>query len=278
MTGLAEQHDAGHVDPAPIAVQLWSLHREAARDLPSVLERVAEIGYVAVETYDLYGNAPAAIRAVVDGLGLRICSSHAPFPVGDRATAILDDYQELGVSTLAWSLEPEEFTSREAILRGAERINQASANAARRGMRIAYHNHFAEFRNAFDGEQAYDILLGALDPAVVVELDTYWVQTAGLEPGPVAAALGERLELIHIKDGPAQGMDDEMVPFGEGAVDLPRTVRANPAVRWNIVEMDRSRHDMYDLLRGCYDYLVGRGLAVGRRPVEGSATATKVRP
>jgi hypothetical protein len=73
---------------------------------------------------------------------------------------------------------------------------------------------------------------------------------------------------LHLKDGPARGMDDCMLPFGEGVVDVDAAARANPSVAWHIVEADRSRHDMYDLLRRCYDHLVGRGLATGRRPVE----------
>ncbi|WP_248962807.1 sugar phosphate isomerase/epimerase family protein [Sphaerisporangium perillae] len=257
------------MSPPPIAAQLWSLHDEASRDLLGVLRRVAEIGYSAVETISLYGHSPAAVREVTDGLGITVCSAHAPFPAGDGAAAILDEYEELGVSTLVWSLEPEEFTTLDGILRGAERVNQAAANAAGRGMRIAYHNHFAEFENAFGGERAYDILLRELDPSVVLELDTYWARTAGLEPAPLAASLGDRLEFVHLKDGPARGMDDFMLPFGQGVVDVEGAARANPAVRWNIVEMDRARQDMYALLRDCYDHLVGRGLATGRRHVEG---------
>ncbi|MFG1705299.1 sugar phosphate isomerase/epimerase family protein [Nonomuraea sp. M3C6] len=254
----------------PVAAQLWSLHDDAAKDLLGVLERVAEIGYTAVEPISLYGNAPSAVRATLDRLGLDVCSAHVPFPSGDDAPAILDTYRELGVATLVWSLEPEEFSTLGGILAGAERINRAVANAAARGMRIAYHNHYAEFVNVFDGRRAYDILLGELDPAVVVELDTYWVATAGLDPAPVAAGLGDRLEFTHLKDGPATGMDDYMVPFGEGTVDVAAAARANPAVKWHIVEADRSRQDMYGLLRACYDFLVGAGLATGRRPAGAS--------
>jgi sugar phosphate isomerase/epimerase len=257
--------------PAPIAAQLWSLHEEASRDLLGVLERVAELGYPAVETISLYGHRPAAVRARLDALDLTLCSAHAPFPAGEAATGILDEYEEVGADTLVWSLEPEEFSSADAILRGAERINEAAANAAARGMRIAYHNHFAEFRTRFAGLTGhevltgYDLLLGALDPAVLLELDTYWAHTGGADPAAVAASLGARLESVHLKDGPAQGMDDHMVPFGEGVVDVEAAARANPQVRWNIVEMDRSHHDMYELLGRCYDYLVGRGLARGKR-------------
>lgn len=255
----------GHA--APIAAQLWSLHEEASRDLLGVLERVAALGYLAVEPISLYGHKPSVVREVADGLGLQFCSAHAPFPAGDAAEAILDEHQELGVETLVWSMEPEEFTTRDGVLRGVERVNEAAANAARRGMRIAYHNHFAEFENVFGAERAYDLLLRELDPAVAVELDVYWVRTAGLDPAPVAASLGERVEFVHLKDGPARGMDDYMVAFGEGVVDVESVVHANPAIRWHIVEADRSRQDMYGLLRRCYEFLVGRGLAVGREPV-----------
>lgn len=251
--------------PPPVAAQLWSLHEEASRDLLGVLEKVAALGYPAVETISLYGHRPAAVRHKLTELGLVLCSAHAPFPAGEEAAAILDTYQEVGTDTLVWSLEPEEFDSPGAIARGAARINEAAANAAERGMRIAYHNHFAEFRNVFDGRTAYEVLLEALDPAVLLELDTYWAHTGGADPAAVAASLGPRLESVHLKDGPARGMDDHMVPFGEGVMDVEAAARANPAVRWHIVEMDRSHHDMYELLGRCYDHLVGHGLSRGER-------------
>ncbi|WP_370947070.1 sugar phosphate isomerase/epimerase family protein [Amycolatopsis sp. cg5] len=253
--------------PAPIALQMWSLHEQAEQDLMGTLARVAEIGFVAIESYELCGHSPKSVKSRLRELGLGLCSSHAPFPSGAEAKAILDQYAELGAKTLVWSLEPEEFTSVDAIRRGADRINEAVANAAAYGMRIGYHNHFAEFRNRFNGCSAYQILLGELDRSVVIELDTYWAQAGGVDPKTVAASLGKRLEYIHIKDGPATGMDDYMVPYGQGVIDVDGVVQANRAVRWNIVEMDRSHYEMYGLLRSCYDYLVGRGLATGKRPV-----------
>ncbi|MFC9689337.1 sugar phosphate isomerase/epimerase family protein [Kribbella sp. NPDC056951] len=239
-----------------IALQMWSLHDEAGRDLLGVLERVAEIGYPGVESYDLYGHAPKVVRARLDDLGLELCSSHAPFPAGTAATEILDTYAELGAGTLVWSLEPDEFTTLDGIRRGAERINEAVGNAASYGMRIGYHNHFAEFRNSFDGRSAYQVLLGELDAAVVLELDAYWAQAGGVDPVELAASLGERLEYVHLKDGPAQGMDDQLVPYGEGVVDVAGVVRANPSVRWNIVEVDRSSYEKFWLLKNCYERLV----------------------
>jgi sugar phosphate isomerase/epimerase len=121
--------------PSPIALQMWSLNDQAERDLLGTLDKVAAIGYVAIESYDLYDNSPKVVRAHLDNLGLGLCSSHAPFPSGPDAKSILDAYAELGSRTLVWSLEPEEFDSRDAILRGADRINEAVVNARPYGMR-----------------------------------------------------------------------------------------------------------------------------------------------
>ncbi|MFF1817791.1 sugar phosphate isomerase/epimerase family protein [Kribbella sp. NPDC058245] len=248
---------------ALIGLQMWSLHDQAGEDLLGVLERVAGIGFAGVETYDLYGHAPKVVRSRLDALGLEVCSSHAPFPTGERATAILDQYAELGADTLVWSLEPEEFSTVDGIRSGADRINEAVTHATSYGMRIGYHNHFAEFRNSFGGRTAYQVLLDALDPAVVLELDVYWAQTGGVDPVGLAGSLGDRLEYLHLKDGPARGMDDLLVPYGQGVVDIDGVVRAGASVNWNLVEIDRSNHETYWLLRDCYDYLVGRGLARG---------------
>ncbi|WP_405056767.1 sugar phosphate isomerase/epimerase [Kribbella sp. NBC_01505] len=237
---------------ARIALQMWSLHDQAGQDLLGVLGRVAELGFAGVETYDLYGHAAKAVRTRLDDLGLELCSSHAPFSAG---TVVLDQYAELGAGTLVWSLEPAEFTTLDGILRGAERINEAVARAAAYGMRVGYHNHFAEFRNSFGGRSAYQVLLDELDPAVVLELDVYWAQAGGVDPAELAAALGDRLEYLHLKDGPAKGMSDYLVPYGEGVVDIDAVVRANPSVRWNLVEVDRSHHEIYGLLRACHEYL-----------------------
>ncbi|MFE4464296.1 sugar phosphate isomerase/epimerase family protein [Oerskovia sp. NPDC056781] len=249
---------------APLAVQLWSVHTLAGRDLPGVLGRVAEIGFAAVEPISLYGRSPAQFRSLTDGFGLEICSAHAPFPAGDDGERTLDTYEELGVDTLVWSLEPEELATRDTMLRGLERVNDGARRAARRGMAIAYHNHFAEFTASYDGELAYDALLAALDPSVVIELDMYWVAVAGLDPAAVAARLGPRVRLLHAKDGPARGMSDQMVALGDGTLDVGAAVRACSALDWCIVELDRTAGDMFEALARSADHLTRRGLAHGR--------------
>lgn len=271
--GSAPAPAPGSAPPAPAAVQMWTLYDQAAADLPGTLHRVAALGYPAVEIYGLHGHTPDAVRAHCAAAGLTVCSAHLPFPAGPGADAVLDTAQALGAPVLAWSLEADACTTPGGLAAGAARVNEAAARAADRGIRVAYHNHIAEFTRTADGRTGYDLLRDAFDPAVELELDVYWARAAGLDPAPLAASLGDRLTLVHLKDGPATALDDTMRPFGEGVVDIDGAARANPAVTWQIVEADRTDGDVWDLLRRCYRHLVGRGLATGRLPVDPAAPA-----
>jgi len=252
------------------AVQLWTVRE--LDDFPGVLREISEIGYVAVEPFGLHGLRPASLRGLIDDLGLQVCSVHQPFPAGPEARRILDESAELGAPVLAWSLEPEEFASPELIARGVERVNSGAANARAYGMRIAYHNHWAEFTNTFDGRSAYQVLLDYLDPDVLVELDMYWTQLGGADPARVVGELGDRVRFLHVKDGPADTPSAPMVPVGAGSLDIPAILLANPAVAWHIVELDRSEMGTMRALRESYRYLVGSGLSTGRYAMERDGT------
>jgi sugar phosphate isomerase/epimerase len=249
-----------------IAAQLWTFHEVAAADFEGVLEKIAALGYLAVEPLGLYGRDPSAVRSLLDSLGMTVCSAHAPFPAGPQATAILDENAALGATTLVWSLEREEFDSPSAIARGVERINAGAANARAYGMTIGYHNHHAEFANVFDGRTAYSLLLDLLDPSVVIELDMYWAQMGGADPATVIRSLGERVKFLHVKDGPAVSQEtDWMVPVGQGTVDIASALGASDTIDWHIVELDRSKMDMIEALRESYSYLIGNGFSRGAK-------------
>ncbi len=77
------------------------------------------------------------------------------------------------------------------------------------------------------GRLAHDLMREFLDPAIVFEVDTYWVKTAGQDPAAVVRDLGARAPLLHLKDGPAVNTTDPMVAVGSGSLDFPAIVRAS---------------------------------------------------
>jgi sugar phosphate isomerase/epimerase len=252
-------------DRPGIAVMMYTVLAQARADLEGTLARLAGIGYQGIETYGLVEEfGPARVRAAISAAGLTLTSAHAPFPAGERATAILDENEELGARVLVWSMEREEFGSPDAIRRGAARVNEAAERASARGMAIAYHNHFAEFSQFHDGRQAYDLLLDELDDRVLVELDAYWALLGGADPGEVLARLGDRVRFVHVKDGPAVSYEEDvMVPVGDGRVDWARVLATPSGVRWHIVELERLGVDTFEALERSYAHLVGGGMSAG---------------
>lgn len=249
----------------PISLQLYTLREQSTNDFRSVIERVAEIGYAGVEPAGLYAMEPTEFRSVVEGLGMRVSSTHVQGRVdGDDLDRIADEAAAIGAPYMVVPiLPPERFTEADSVKRLAERISRAVPAAQARGMQLAYHNHNFEFVDV-DGRTAYDIFVEALHPDVVLEVDIYWTQTGGADPGELVARLGPRVRLLHVKDGPCTP-DDPMVAVGDGKVDVPSALAANAAVEWHIVELDRYDGDMWDAVRRSYDYLVGQGLSEGRR-------------
>jgi sugar phosphate isomerase/epimerase len=248
-----------------IGVMMYTVLARARADLEGTLARLAAIGYLGIETYGLVEEfGPSRVRAAISAAGLTLTSAHAPFPAGQRAEAVLDSSEELGARVLVWSMEREEFGSPDAIRRGADRVNEAAERASARGMAIAYHNHFAEFSQFHDGRQAYDLLLDSLDDRVLVELDAYWAVLGGADPAEVIARLGNRVRLLHVKDGPAVSYDDDvMVPIGEGQVDWARVLATPSGLRWHIVELERLHIDTFEALERSYAHLVGGGMSAG---------------
>jgi sugar phosphate isomerase/epimerase len=252
---------------AQIGVMMYTVLEQAWADLEGTLARLAAIGFRGIETYGLVEHyGPARVRRAIDAAGLELTSAHAPFPAGDDAERILDENAGLGAEVLVWSMEREEFASPQAITAGLARVNEAAERAAARGMRIAYHNHFAEFANVFGGRQAYDLLLEQLDDRVLVELDAYWALMGGADPAEVLIRLGDRVRFIHVKDGPAASYEDDvMVPIGTGQVDWTKTLTVPSGLRWHIVELERLDMDTFKALELSYAYLVGHGLSAGAR-------------
>ncbi|GGL97562.1 sugar phosphate isomerase/epimerase family protein [Nakamurella endophytica] len=243
-----------------LGLMAYTVLPQLLADLPGALARTAEIGFSGMETYGLLEHYPAArLRSELARAGLELTSSHTPFPAGADADRLLDESAELGAGTLVWSMEPEEFDSPALILAGVERVNEAAQRSADRGMQIAYHNHSAEFSNVFDGRQAYDILLEALDPRVVVELDMYWARRGGADPAEVAGRLGDRLRFVHLRDSRRESSGATVqVPIGEGDIDWRRALAANPAAVWHLIELDDLPGDPFDGARRSFEYLTAQ--------------------
>ena len=93
-----------------------------------------------------------------------------------------------------------------------------------------------------------------------LELDAFWVAHAGLDPAAYLRARGQRVRLVHLKDGRHQPL--AFTPLGEGEIDLAPVIAAarDAGVEALYVEQDDCEGDPFEALRRSADTLRRLGL------------------
>ena len=249
----------------PISVQLYTIRDLLAEDYEVTIRKIADMGYVGVETANMFGDSPASAAKLFGELGLTVSGAHSAMPLGDQKQEVLDTMGALNCERLivAWQ-PPEKYKSLDGIKSICDSLNEGAAVAKANGLKLGYHNHWFEYE-LVENRIPTDVMLEHLDPDVFLEVDVYWVQTAGQNPVEVIRRLGSRAPLLHVKDGPCQ-MDAPMTALGEGVVDIPGVVAASAgSVEWLVVELDRCATDMMEAVGKSYQYLIGKGLARGNK-------------
>jgi sugar phosphate isomerase/epimerase len=222
----------------PIAAQLYTLRDVMPKDVPGTLRAVAELGYNGVEFAGLHNTPAPKLRAVLDELGLKVCSAHVALDLleGDLDRTI-ETYKTLGCPLLVVPWIGERLRGDWAALGAA--LNRIDANVRAAGLRLAYHNHNFELQDE-GGRTGLDILAETAEPTVGFELDCGWVHKAGREPLAQMRSLAGRLPIIHVKDVAADG---DWAEVGQGVIDYRPIVAAAPelGVEWLVVEQDTTK-------------------------------------
>jgi sugar phosphate isomerase/epimerase len=242
-------------DQAPIALQLYTVRTLMAEDFEGTVRHVAEIGYDGVEVAALPDNvAIGEAKALFDELDLTVIGAHSPLPLDEQQESVLETMATLDCAYLVcpW-LNPETyFRSEEGVEQACALLNKADEVVHDAGMTLLYHNHWFEFET-FGEDLAYKIMAECLDDAIGFEMDTYWVRVAGLDPVALLRDLGDRVPLLHIKDGPGT-VEAAMTAVGTGIMDVPAILEAS-SPEWLIVELDRCDMDMMTAVEESYAYL-----------------------
>jgi len=250
----------------PIGLQLYTLRDLCKDDFAPTLEKVARIGYKAVEFAGFHGMTPGELRTLLDELGLMACSAHMPMPTAENAAEVIEQCQTLRISRLITGPGGPIATVSD-VMTAVEKQRKAVQLLKGTGIALGLHNHWLEFEPLPDGRLPEDIMLQSV-PELFAELDVYWVQVGGQEPTETVARLKKRAPLLHIKDGLVEPRQP-MKAIGQGVLDMPSIIgAADPEIlEYLIVELDSCDIEPLEAVKQSYDYLVGSGLAAGNRSV-----------
>jgi len=240
----------------PIALQLYSVRKDCARDLPGTLEAVADMGYNGVEFAGYYDRRAEQLRKMLDDLGLRVAGTHIGIDtlLGDELERTVQFNRILDNRFLVVPALPEERrNSKAAWLETASLMNEISERVKPEGMLVGYHNHAVEFQPV-NGELPWDIFFGSTVPDVVMQLDTGNAMHGGVSPDGVLEILRRypgRSLTVHLKE--FSSTNDKAV-IGEGEVKWQEFFSLCETIghtEWYIVEQESYAYPPLECVRRC---------------------------
>jgi sugar phosphate isomerase/epimerase len=234
-----------------IALQLYTLREQANEDFVAMLTEVADAGYEAVEFAGYGGLSAAALRKVIDDLGLRAVSSHVGFRRFESEPAVvIDELKILGCDYAIVPGIPKESRGLDALPYLTGRFNAWGEACKAAGLRFGYHNHGWELE-PLDGSTMFDRLAAGTDPALVdLQIDIYWALVAGADPVDLIRRNAGRVPTLHAKEL-ANGADGKDTTIGDGVTDWPGVMAAATAAgsEWFIVEQEDDSANAYRDIR-----------------------------
>jgi sugar phosphate isomerase/epimerase len=222
-----------------IALQLYTIRDETARDFKATLRHIANLGYSGVE-FAGYGDLSSSeMAALLSETGLRVAGSHVRWNALENNLEHEIDYcLAIGSRHITLPYLGSEWYTGAKLTTLTSQLNAFGRIAHAKGVTFSYHNHDHEFAQNEDGRYLLDTLLDSTDPAYVkIELDTYWAAFAGVDPIAYLHKRAGRIPLIHLKDmTPARTFTE----VGDGTLDIKGICQAagESGVEWYIVEND----------------------------------------
>ncbi|MGA2499926.1 MAG: sugar phosphate isomerase/epimerase [Tepidisphaeraceae bacterium] len=233
----------------PIAVQLYSVRGDCAKDFDAALAEIAKMGFAGVEFagYHKYGGKARELRAKLDELNLKVCATHigtGSFK-GDALKATIEFHQTIGCKFLIVPGDGD-FTNPEKSKALAETFNKTAEILKPLNMACGYHNHTGEFKKV-DNTTYYDLFAERTTKDVVLQQDCGWTVAAGLDPVALMKKYPGRMKTTHFKPAVVGNDKATKKPYiGQDSVDWPAVITACREVggtEWFTVEQENYPDD-----------------------------------
>ncbi|MCL2832632.1 MAG: TIM barrel protein [Treponema sp.] len=183
-----------------IAVQLYSVRHDLAKDLPGTLQAVRDMGYEGAEFFGGYIRPDVLVKALKKAK-LKIVGWHTPFAniMPNLIEATIAYNKLIGNNSVVVPSLPAEYTANRASwLKAASVLQTAAKRLAEDGMYTGYHNHHTEFSKV-EGDMPWDIIAGATDKSVVLQMDTGNCMKGKGDPLALMRKYPGRGRTIHLK-------------------------------------------------------------------------------
>jgi sugar phosphate isomerase/epimerase len=232
---------------------LYTVRDAMVKDARATLEKVAQAGYVNVESagYNngkFYNLSPADFKALLKEMNLTPISAHQGSVTFDNVDQQIADLKEAGFKYFVVPVPPmgtfgfDPATKKMGMKGGAKALaatlNTLGQKCKDAGLELLYHNHDFEFNKDAEGNVVLDYLLENCDKSIVnFQMDLYWVTKAGKDPLEYFERYPGRFKIWHVKDMDEQG---RFAPVGNGKIDFKRILakKKKSGMKYYYVEQD----------------------------------------
>lgn len=253
-----------------IGLQLYSIREDMEKDMEGTLKKVKDMGYDYVEFAGYYGRSADEVLALLEKYDLKCASAHQVHDVfldkdhGKDAIAYL---KTIGAKFCAvpW-MDTSKHAGSDAFEQTVKDFIQVGTALKEAGITFLYHNHDFEFKT-FEEKYLLDWLYESVpEDLLQTEIDTCWVNYAGVDPVEYINKYKGRAPVVHLKDfvcnnknsGAVYALIDEegkeekepsladngfaFRPLGQGIQDIPAILKVakEAGTTYVIVEQDES--------------------------------------
>jgi sugar phosphate isomerase/epimerase len=253
----------------PLALQLYSVRHELAKDVRGTLKAVADMGYEGVEFAGPPEHSANELRVLLDEFGLACCGWHTPFDLvqEDKLQETIAFNKTLGNRFIIIPGIPEHLRrSRADWLKLASFFNGLAEELADHDMATGYHNHYVEFQ-PLDGEWPWDTLFGNTRKEVIMQLDMGNAVRGGADLIPILKRYPGRAVTVHLKSySKTAGKTDPRLGYrpliGEDDIPWDEVFQACETIggtEWYIVEYESDAFPPLEAVRRFLERLKARG-------------------
>ena len=197
-------------------IQMYSLRDVTVENFEGALKAVAEMGYSQVEFAGFFGHSAEDVKAWLDEYGLVASGTHTGMDLitPEKLEETIAYHKAIGCRRLI--VPGANWTTEENMEKNIATFISVAKRLREEGIAFGYHNHSAEFYASPYGKIVEDELYNRTD--IELEIDTFWLFNAGIDPISYLEAHKERISVIHLKDGFAKSEPGTFADAHSGAV------------------------------------------------------------
>lgn len=232
-------------------IQLYGLRDITGKDMEGALCEVAKIGYSYVEFAGFFGHSSKEISDMLEKYNLEVSGTHTSWQelLPENYEKTIKYHKEIGNKNII--IPSADFSTRAKLDEFVDFINVTEPKLRRDGIALHYHNHSTEFLKSDYGTVVHTELEKRSN--IKFQIDTYWAFHAGKDPVELMSALRDRIDVIHIKDGMANGSGK---PLGQGEAPVKAVYEcAKKLGMLMVVESETLAPDGATEACVCFEYL-----------------------